>query len=459
MTSSDLFRLLTLEDSNTRLVMAGTALLGLASGVVGSFAVLRGRALMGDAVAHAALPGICIAYLLVGDRSFAAFLIGALVIGTLAAWSVALVRRWTRVREDAAVAMAIGGYFGVGVVLSGIIQRMPGGNKAGLDGFLFGKAASMIRSDALTIAAGAVFILMAVAILYKELKLLCFDSGFGSAIGRPVLRLDMLLMGLIALCTVVGLPAVGIVMIVALLIIPGAAARFWTDRLSVMLLLAGGIGLGSGVIGTALSATLPSPASSLSRGWPTGPMIVLTAAACFVFSMLLAPRRGVVSRVFRRVRMRIKTSSQHLLRAAYELREVNGDRLEWWRPEELLALRRVPRWSLVLQLGLARRAGDVERVERRWRLTDAGVAEAERVVRTHRLWELYLIEFADIAPDHVDRDADEIEHVLPPDLLRRLEERLGASDRAAEPIPASPHPLGRVAGGGLARAGAEGPAS
>lgn len=455
MSTSDLLRLLTFEDSNTRLVMAGTALLGLASGVVGSFAVLRKRALMGDAVAHAALPGICIAYLLVGDRSFGAFLIGALVIGTLAAWSVALVRRWTRVREDAAIAMAIGGYFGLGVVLSSMIQRTPGGNKAGLDGFLFGKAASMVRSDAMIIAAVAAFILVAIGVLYKELKLLCFDSGFGSAIGRPVLGLDLLLMGLIALCTVVGLPAVGIVMIVALLIIPGAAARFWTDRLSIMLLLAGGIGMGSGVIGTALSATLPAPASSLSRGWPTGPMIVLTAAACFAVSMLLAPRRGVVSRVLRRVRLRMRTSSQHLLRAAYELREVNGDRLVWWRPEELLALRRVPRWSLALQLALARRAGAVEREGERWRLTDAGIAEAERVVRTHRLWELYLIEFADIAPDHVDRDADEIEHVLPPELLRRLEERLVAGAHVVEPIPASPHPLGHGHDAGDARAGGE----
>lgn len=436
----DLLRLLMLHDANTRTVLLGTAMLGVACGVAGAFAVLRRRALMGDAAAHAALPGICLAYFLVGDRSFSAFMGGALVCAVLAAAFVAMVRHATRVKEDAAIALAIGGLFGVGIVLSRIIQSSPAGNRAGLDGFIFGKAASMVESDTLLIGAAAAVVIAVITLIFKEFKVLCFDRDFAASQGRPVLLLDLLLMGLVCICTVAGLPAVGVVLVVALLVIPPAAARFWSDRLSRVVVLAAAFGGVAGAAGTILSAVLPAPASMLARGWPTGPLITLVAAAVFVGSMLFAPRRGVLADLFRRMGLRRRIEVQHVLRSAFELLERGGDLGRAFSPADPLLGRTLSTGGLKR----ARRAGYIARAGDGFRLTPEGLAAARHVVRAHRLWEIFLVEQADIAPDHVDRDADDIEHLLPPHIIAELEARLAASGRSPAAVPASPHPLGEV---------------
>jgi len=294
---SDLARLLALRDSNTRTVLLGVAALGLACGVVGCFALLRRRALVGDAVAHASLPGICAAFFVIGSRSFAAFMLGALVFGAMAAATIAAIRAYTRVKEDAAIALVIGCYFGLGAAWSSMIQSRPGGAVAGLDGFIFGKAASMVAADAWAILFVAVAALAVVVALFKELTAVTFDREFSRAQGWPTQALDLVVMALVCACTVAGLPAVGVVLVVAMLIIPGAAARCWTDRLGPMLGLAGLFGLFAAVMGASLSATLPAPHGALSRGWPTGPLIVLCAAGIFAASAVAAPRRGLVARL------------------------------------------------------------------------------------------------------------------------------------------------------------------
>lgn len=310
----DLLRLLTLQDANTRTVLLGTMLLGLVAGVVGSFAVLRRRALLGDALAHASLPGIAVAYFLVGDRSTPAFLAGALAFGLLGVGCVAFLRAFTRIRDDAAIGLVLSVFFGLGIVLSRIIQNRPTGNRAGLDGFILGKAASMVRADVFAIAGVAAVSLVLVALLYKELRMLCFDRDFARSIGRPVVVLDALLMGLLALVVVAALPAVGVVMAAAMLIIPPAAARFWADRLWLVLALAGVFGAAAAMLGTGLSAVLPGPGMGAdgggqSRGLPTGPLIILAASAVFIGSALFAPTRGVLAGVMRRGRTRRELAS------------------------------------------------------------------------------------------------------------------------------------------------------
>lgn len=455
---TDFLRLITLQDANTRVVMLGAAVLGLACGVIGLFAMLRKRALAGDAVAHAALPGVCAAYFIVGERHFPALLLGALVFGLLAAAFIAMVRSLTRVKEDAATAIAIGAFFGLGIAMSRIIQNQPGGNRAGLDHFLFGKAASMVMADARLITWVAIAVLAIVALLFKELKLLCFDRAFAQSLwggGSAAWRthaLDLLLMGLIAVCTVVGLPAVGVVLMVGLLVIPAAAARFWTDRLTPMTLLAGGIGLMSGLLGVAASAALPTPAGMLSRGWPTGPMITLVAVAIFAASLLAAPRRGVLAEIARRARVRHRVSTQNVLRAMYEDLERRGKLAVATATPVSARVGGTPLgWRRAAAQGLVAAATEVRvpsELGPTFTLTRYGLAEAAKVVRAHRVWELFLTEQASIAPDHVDRDADEIEHVLPHDLIERLEQRLREQGRLPNaPVPESVHPIGPAAGG------------
>jgi len=276
--------------------------------MVGSLAMLRRRALVGDAVAHASLPGICLAWFVAGDRSLAVLLLGAFVLGLACMATMALVQRLTKAREDATTAIAISGFFGLGIVLSRMIQNQPGGNQAGLDGFLFGKAASAVTSDAWLVLAVAGMVVAIVLALRKEFGLLCFDRDFAVGIGRPVHRLDGVLLVLVALVTVAGLPSVGVVLVVALLVIPPAAARCWSASLGSMLAVAAAIGAMSAIIGTGLSAVLPPPSGAVGGGWPTGPMIVLTAAVLFVLSLLLAPERGVLITMWRRHRGRAADS-------------------------------------------------------------------------------------------------------------------------------------------------------
>ena len=301
---AELLRLLSLQDSSTRVVMLSTAGLAIAASMVGSLAMLRRRALVGDAVAHASLPGICLAWFVAGDRSLAVLLLGAFVLGLACMATMALVQRLTNAREDATTAIAISGFFGLGIVLSRMIQNQPGGNRAGLDGFLFGKAASAVTSDAWLVLAVAGLVVAIVLALRKEFGLLCFDRDFAVGMGRPVQRLDGLLLVLVALVTVAGLPSVGVVLVVALLAIPPAAARCWSASLGSMLAVAAAIGAVSAIIGTGLSAVLPPPSGAVGGGWPTGPMIVLTAALLFVLSLLVAPERGVLITMWRRHRRR-----------------------------------------------------------------------------------------------------------------------------------------------------------
>ncbi len=422
-------------DYNTGVVLIGTCLLGIAAGVIGSFAVLRRRALMGDALAHAALPGICVAFLIIGERHFAGFLLGALVSGSLGVGIVTLLRHSTRIKEDAAIGIVLSVFFGGGIVLSSTIQHMPGGNRSGLDTYIFGKTAAMVRQDVMIIGGVCVFILAVSMLLYKEFKALSFDREYASAQGLPVLALDFAMMTLLVLVTVAGLPAVGVVLMAAMLIIPGAAARFWTDRLHWMLMIAAFIGALTGLFGTMMSARY--------AGLPAGPIIVLVGASMFVASMLFAPRRGIVARVLSRRRLEVRTMRQNLLRTMYELAEPDPAAKPPVTPVELTSRRA---WSVVQArraLERAQAAGMVESVDgMRYRFTEAGLEEAVCVVRTHRLWEVFLIEEAHVAADHVDRDADSIEHVLGAEEVRHLERRLvemGRWPKEAPLPPPSPH--------------------
>ncbi len=248
----------------------------------------------------------------------------------------------------------------------------------------------------------------------------------------PVWLLDLCLTGLVVIVTVIGLQAVGLILIVALLIIPAAAARFWTDHLPRMVVIAGLLGGLSGLVGAGLSAVVPR--------LPAGAVIVVVAAIAFVASMILGSSRGVLVRGLRQRRLHERVGQQNLLRALYEWFETDADRAGMPWPI-LLAERSWSAYGLRRLLRHAKNAGWIHRgADRGYFLSEPGRDEAQRVVRNHRLWELYLITHADIAPSHVDRDADQLEHVLGRPMVEKLEALL-AQDHPHLVIPPSPHPL------------------
>ncbi len=420
-------RVALMRDHNTRIVVLGTTLLGLAAGLVGTFAYLRRRALMGDALSHATLPGVALAFLITGEKNLPFLLIGATVTGILGVLAVLAIRQSSRIREDAAIGIVLSVLFGAGMALMSVIQSTSNGNAAGLDQFIYGKAASMIRSDARMIGITALVVVVGTVLLFKEFRIVCFDQDFATSMGRNATVVDLFMMGFVVLTTVIGLQAVGLILIVAMLIIPAAAARFWTDDLKMMTVVAGGIGALSGWLGASISALLPK--------MPTGAIIVLTAGALFIFSMTFAVRRGILAGAVRRIRLRRRIALQHLLRAMAEIEERTGQPTSV-DSNELLTMRSWVKSDLRKLTSRAAGAGLIDK--KSWselKLTQLGRTHAQRILRNHRLWETYLIEHADIAPSHVDRDADEIEHVLSERLIRELEATL----EAGKDIPPSPH--------------------
>ncbi|MDF2670978.1 MAG: manganese transporter [Paenibacillus sp.] len=282
-----------LKDPNAQWILMASLLLGLSSGVLGSFAYLRKQSLMGDALAHAALPGICIAFMLTGSKNIFFFLIGAAVAGLIATFGIGYITRNSRIKQDSALGLVLSVFFGIGIVLLTQIQHGGSGNQSGLDKFLFGQAAGMVRSDVITMVVISGLLVGLCALFFKEFKLLSFDPGFARGMGFPVAMLDQLLMFLIVVSVVVGIQAVGVVLMAAMLITPAVSARYWTEKLGVMVVLAGIFGALSGVMGTFLS--------SLDNHLPTGPLTVLSATAWFLISVLFAPRRGVVAKLLLRL--------------------------------------------------------------------------------------------------------------------------------------------------------------
>lgn len=433
---TDILHVLLLRDYNTRLVILAAGMLGIASGVVGTFMLLRKRALLGDALGHATLPGVGLAFILatlvgLDAKSLPLLLLGALVMSLTGAGTIMLIRRYTRLKEDAALGITLSVFFGAGVALLGVIQQMGQSSAAGLQTYIYGSTASMVASDALFIAVTAVVVVSACTLLFKELRLLCFDADFAQGQGWPVGLLDAVLAGLMVLVVVVGLQAVGLILIVAMLIIPAAAARFWTEALLPMILAAAVIGATSAAFGAAASALYPN--------LPSGAMIVLVALVAFSLSALTAPARGVIPRALRRRTLNRRIDHQHLLRAMFEVQEEGGGSVQDVSIppsqnidfDDILQRRSWGAAKLTRLLRQAQRDGLVQEVKNdHWLLTQSGFNAAARVVRNFRLWEVYLLNYADVAPDHVDRDADRIEHVLSPTLIRELETLLERDGRA-----------------------------
>lgn len=299
------------SDYTLRIVALGAALLGLTSGALGSFAVLRKQSLLGDAISHAALPGIAIAYLVTGSKAPLVLVLGAAVAGWVGTLVVMRIVGATRVKDDSALGIVLSVFFGFGLVLLTLIQKRPDASQAGLDRFLFGQAATLLHRDVLLIAALGGAALLVAALFWNQFKLLAFDSDYGASLGLPMRALDVLLTSILVISIVIGLQTVGVVLMSAMVVAPAAAARQWTDRMGGMVLLAGGFGALSGVSGAVIS--------SLGAHVPTGPTIVLSLTALVAVSMTFAPNRGLAWQALQQRRNRRTLHMHAVLGDLHEL--------------------------------------------------------------------------------------------------------------------------------------------
>lgn len=397
-------------------VVVGAILLTASSAVVGTFTFLKKKALVGDAVAHSVLPGICLAFILSGTKNPIWMIIGAFLTGWISLMMIDHITTKSKIKEDTAIALILSVFFGIGILMLTNIQHSGNAAQTGLDSFLFGKAAALVGKDLIVFGIVAIVLIVTVGLFFKELKLIAFDSNYAKALGLPVKALDLLLTSLTVLAVVTGIQAVGVVLMAAMLITPAAAARFWTNDVFKMTLIAAIMGGISGVSGAYVSYVAPA--------MPTGPWIVIIISVIAIVSFFIAPKRGIFARNLQQSKLQRLIMDENLLKELYHLGEKDEDPYRSRTIDEIIEERFFPKKRLKTALRRLKRQGFLEMKKGRWRYTEAGKIKGQRVVKLHRLWELYLSKYMKIAPDHVHEDAETVEHIITPELEARLEKML-----------------------------------
>ena len=404
-------------DANVRYVSFGMILLGISAGMVGSFTLLRKRALVGDAIAHSVLPGVCLAFMFWGTKNPLVLLIGAVCTGWLSLIAIDFITKNSRIKADAAIGLVLSVFFGVGILLLTSIQHSGNAAQSGLDKFLFGNAASLIGSDMYVFASMSILLIIVILAFFKEFTLVSFDLEFANAIGLPVRTLEIILSSITVLAVAVGIQAVGVVLMAALLITPAAAARFWTDNISVMVVLAAIFGAISGIVGAFVSYLAPS--------MPTGPWVVVVLSLIAIFSLLFSPQKGYFARFWSKRQYRLKILEENVLKIFYHLGEKNQDFEAKRKIADLQKKRAIP--IAEMRKGLQRlvKKSWISSINKNeFQLTKTGETKAKRLIRIHRLWEVYLSKHLNIAADHVHNDAEAMEHLITPELEKELEQFL-----------------------------------
>ncbi|AWH73526.1 zinc transporter [Dokdonia sp. Dokd-P16] len=299
------------SDYTLRTITLGTAILGAICGMLGSFAVLRKQSLLGDAISHAALPGIAIAFLITGTKDTNVLLLGALVSGLIGTFWIRGMVTKTHLKSDTALGLVLSLFFGFGMLLLTFIQKQPNANQAGLDKYLFGQAATLVEKDVTLMAIVTGICLVIMLLFWKEFKILLFDADYTKTLGFNTRFIDILITFFIVLAIVLGLQTVGVVLMSAMLLAPAAAARQWTNKLSVMIVLAAIFGAFSGVFGTAISAS--------QNNLSTGPVIVLVASVFVLFSFIFSPGRGILFKQLRKYQNRRDLELQKTLQFMFDI--------------------------------------------------------------------------------------------------------------------------------------------
>jgi len=434
-------------DPILRAPTVGSMLMCLSAALVGVVVFLRKESLLGEALAHASYPGVILGVIAAGafglesryEGALLPLLImgGAFVTALLGMWAIYLMTRVFNVRSDAALCFVLSSFFGIGIALVSQVQFTFATLYQKAQVYLYGQAATMTDLHIRIYGVLALVVIGALFLFYKELQLITFDAAYAKSLGFPVRFIEALFLFMAVLAIIIGIRSVGVVLMSAMLIAPAAAARQYTHRLSVMFLLAALFGLASGFLGNFLSAEFSAaldlryPGSRLSI--PTGPMIVMTAAALCLLSLFLAPERGLFLRALRIAKFRYKRICENLLKALWRL-----------GPKRPVSFEQVIRFQSgrkgYLRFIMARlvRTGWVKRIPPgKFRLTEEGERWAAKIVRLHRLWEVYLANYLEVGADRVHRSAEEMEHIITPELERELELLLEnpKEDPHHQPIP------------------------
>ena len=406
---------------NSWYVVFGSIILAGSAGLLGCFAVLRRQGLLADALAHASLPGIVLAFLLMKTKFLPGLLLGALLLALCAAGVIILLQRITPLNIETILAAVLSIFFGLGIVLLTAVQHMPLASQSGLETFLFGQAAALLRTDVLWIGAMFGVVLAFVLVFWKELKLFTFDPVQTQFLGFRRWLLEFLFTTFFVVSILMSLQAVGVVLTAALFITPATAALLWTKRLSLAVVLSCGFGMVAGFLGAVASTHIAD--------MPTGPAVVLILTAIFIFSFVFSPGKGVLFLRVKKYRRSLKIKTENAMAYLYRGHEQGR---KTWKKEEYE--------PYIHTAGIKRRLlrfGYIYFQDNMLLLTKEGMLMGAKIITKHRLWETYLNQQMFIDPERVHHDAEEIEHVLTDEMVRELERNLGnpQQDPHHSPIP------------------------
>jgi manganese/zinc/iron transport system permease protein len=410
----------------------GSMLMCLAASLVGVIVFVRKRSLLGEALSHAAYPGVTGAIVFAGMFSFHQglpflILLGAALSSLAGFLLIDFLERRLRVSDDSSLCFVLAFFFGIGITAASYAQNAYTNYFRQIQTYLYGQVATM--TDIHIFIYGALVLLVAgsITLFYKEILVLSFDRSFAEASGMASRPIRLLFILLVVSAVVIGIRSVGVILMSAMLIAPAAAARQFTNRLSRLFLLSGLFGLFSGFFGTYLSVVFP--------GMPTGPMIVLVAGTIALYALLLAPERGLLIRYWRALRFRTLQMQENLLKLLWRMscqgKEVlSFGSIAYGQGCSTLRIR--------LLLFRLRLRGWVKKNGSCYQLTVPGIMRGGQIVRLHRLWEVYLVNALGLGVERVHKSAEEMEHILTPELERKLTELLDdpKQDPHQQPIPA-----------------------
>lgn len=406
MTMTELFDIFS-EAWALRALLA-SSMVGLMCGVLGCFIVLRNMALVGDALAHAILPGVVVGFLVAGYSALA-FFVGAVTAGLVTAFAITWIQQRVKTKNDAAIGIVFTSMFSLGVILISRIAKNDGVH-LDLKDFLFGNVLGVGDTDLLLTGLVLTYVLLSVVVFYRYLYASTFQAVVAQTMGIPVRLLHYFLMLLLSFAVVASLQTVGVILVVAMLITPAATALLLSQRLSRVLFLAGVIGMLSAIIGMVLAVVLNAP---------PGPVMALVATGFYVLTVVFAPYRGLVARAWYRRQRRRLTEREDIVKRVFRLNQQHGNA----DPELIREQLELSGQAFSSQLRQLRGKGLLHKTE--LRLTDAGKLLALRLVRAHRLWETYLNQEVGLTPDQIHSEAERLEHLLPEKMLDLVDEVLG----------------------------------
>ena len=418
-------RFFSFNDYSVRVVVLGVIFIGIGCGLMGGLVVTRRLSLFSDTLSHAVLPGIVVGFILGGFKSSFVVIIGAMVAGFLGVTLISSITKYTKIRLDSALGLVLSGFYAVGVCLLTRIQKLEFGNQSGIDRYIFGQIAGISSTDLYTIVISGFLILAIIILFYKELLVTGFDSNFAHSIGLPVEFIQYIFWMLLAFTVITSLQIVGVILVSALLIIPAATASIITQNMKTLLIWSSLFAVISGIIGTYLSF--------LGNSLPTGPIIVLCSCSIFIIILFLHWKNGLLVKWYRLRGKEKKIAVENTLKAVYQELEVQSFSKDLILISDLAKRRRVSVPEVCQEiiplieqeLAFVKESSNPKlRGENKLALSPKGWSEACRIIRNHRLWELYLTNEVQYQADHVHDDAEKIEHILGDELVRKLEKIL-----------------------------------